>query len=185
LLFAVLMVPFYLLYWIVLSLLEQHPLIERLIRLTLILGAMMIALCWGLQWAMRARFGTWSLKVTTPQISPDSGTPNPNSGLTLRQAAKVVWAEMWRYAVIGAPLTIALSQVRFGRQVSPLSDWQSFLQVESVNIPLALLISTWAMRQALSLNYGDFRLQWTDAAPTPIDIADSQSDRHGGGNIQT
>lgn len=160
LLFFAVMIPYYLFYGFILLILERYPFVERLVRLTLIVGAMMVALSWGFQWAMRAQFGTWSLKVAAPQSSSDSSIENPVQGLTLRQAAKVVWAHLWRYAVIGGPLTLAISQLRFGRQVMPLNDWQSFLQVESVNIPLGLLISTWAMRQALTLNYSDFRLQW-------------------------
>jgi len=173
LLFCVLMIPFYSFYGFILWALEQHPLVERLIRLTLILGSMMTALTWGLQWTMRARFGAWSLKAT-PQNSSDLATSNPNQGLTWRQSAKVVWAHLWRSAVIDAPLTIALSQLRFGRQVAPLSDWHTFLQVQSVNIPLGLLISTWAMRRALSVNYGDFGLQWIEAAPTLGEVAESR-----------
>ena len=129
-----------------------------MIRLTVLLGAVMLALSGGFQWAMRAKFGTWPLRVTTALIPSDSSGANP-PGLTLRQAAKVVWAHLWRYAIIGAPLTMALLQLRFARQVMPLTDWPTLLKVESINVPLGLLISTWAMRQALTLNYSNFRLQ--------------------------
>jgi hypothetical protein len=68
LLFFVLMIPYYLFYGFILLGLEQHPLIERLIRLTVLLGAVILALSWGFQWAMRAKFGSWTLRATTARI---------------------------------------------------------------------------------------------------------------------
>jgi hypothetical protein len=68
---------------------------------------------------------------------------------------------------------MALMQLRFARQVVPLSDWPTLLKVESINVPLGLLISHWAMRQALTLNYSDFHVRWIEAAPMPKEIADS------------
>jgi hypothetical protein len=53
LLFFAVMIPYYLFYGFILLILERYPFVERLVRLTLIVGAMMVAFSWGFQWAMR------------------------------------------------------------------------------------------------------------------------------------
>jgi hypothetical protein len=172
LLFALLMIPFYLLYGFVMLLLEQHPLIERLIRLTLISGAMLIALCWGLQWAMGARFGAWSLRAVSPAAS-DSTSADLDRRLTLPQALKVVWAQLWRTAIISLPTNLALEWLIFHRLLVAGTDWQSRIESQGMSILVGLPIGVWAMRQALRVHYGNFELKWLESPPsgTP-DIAE-------------
>jgi hypothetical protein len=164
LLFVVLMVPFYFLYGFVMLLLEQHPLIERLIRLALILGAMLIALCWGLQWAMGARFGTWSLRAVSP-AAPDSPSADLDRRLTVPQALKVVWAQLWRTAIISLPTNLALEWLIFHRLLVASTSWQVQIESQSINILVGLPIGVWAMRQALRVHYGNFELKWLELPP--------------------
>ena len=177
LLFAVLMIPFFFLYGFVMLLLEQHPLIERLIRLALILGAMLIALCWGLQWAMGARFGTWSLRSVSP-ATPDSPSADLDRRLTVPQALKVVWAQLWRTAIISLPTNLALEWLIFHRLLLASTDWQSRIESQLVSILVGLPIGVWAMRRALRARYGDFELNWFELPP-PVspDITEPSAER--------
>jgi hypothetical protein len=167
LLLAVLMILFQLFYWIILMALEQHPLAERLVRFILILSAAMSALIWGLQWVMGARFGIWSLRVVDLQSPSEPPNLTPKQRLKFGQALKVVWAHVWRQALISLPLNVALQWLLFRRLLIQPTDWQSLFEFQLVNIPLGVLIGIWTMRIALHLRYRDFELKWVESATTP------------------
>ena len=170
LLFAVLMIPFFLLYGFVMLLLEQHPLIERLIRLALILGAMIIALCWGLQWAMGARFGTWSLRAVSP-VASESASTDLDRRLALPQALKVVWAQLWRTAIISLPINLTLQWLVFHRLLLASTDWQSRLESQSMSIVVGLR-SAFGLCARPSV-HGDLALKWLELPPPgPRDLAE-------------
>ena len=87
-----------------------------------------------------ARFGTWALRVDelSAPVSPQKLTSDQR--LTFRQALKVVWAHIWRQALVSLPTNAALQWLLFERLLIQPTDWQTLLKFQLVNIPLGVLI---------------------------------------------
>src|SRR5882762_7863967 len=84
---------FFFFYGLIKFLLDPWPLVESLVRIALIVGILALALSFAIQWTVQARFGTMMLRIVPPGESADFH-------LTFGRAARVLWAHIWRAAVV-------------------------------------------------------------------------------------
>jgi hypothetical protein len=175
LLFVGFSVPFYVIYGLIKLLLDQWPLLERLIRLVAVLGLMGLAMSFAIQWAAKSRFGNFLLRAVPNREGPK--TTGASSELTLGRAARVTASHLWRFALVVAPVNVALMELLLGHILPAELTWRVRIEEYAVTWPPGIVIGVWAMREALSLSYRDFHLQWftVEEASTSLPIESASS----------
>jgi hypothetical protein len=160
LLFAVFSVPFLMLYWIIKLLLDQWPLVERLVRLSIILSMMALGFGFALQWAMTARFSHLMLRIVPRGTTDNETLVASEIRLTLSRALSVLWSSTWRYTLVVVPVNYVLLRLFLGGMPTQPNDWRALLEAQAISIPSSFLIGIWAIREALSLSYRNFQFEW-------------------------
>jgi hypothetical protein len=124
---------------------------------------MAVAMSIAIQWSMRKRFGASQLQTVPLRAEPELGNRAPAADLPLGWAAKVVWAHAWRYVLVAVPISLFLQWCLFRFLLQPSSRTMFFVEQQAVSLPVGILVGVWAMREAISVSYREFRLQWSSA----------------------
>src|SRR5882762_5227313 len=139
-------------YGIIKLFLDSWPLAERLIRLAAILALATLASSFAIQWAARATFGNFVIRIMSSEVGKEWGGPAPADLLTLGRAARLFWAHIWRYILVVAPVNVLLTWLFFGRVFVPPSERGFHLAEQAITIPLGIVGGIWAMREALGVS---------------------------------
>src|SRR5580693_2181549 len=129
------------------------PRVAGLFDLGLLLVLLLTGWCLALQWCSRARFGEYQLRVEPGRVV----------GLRFGQAARVVWAQLWRSAVVAIPAYFIAQMLLVPlvlmvlQPPTPVLQW---LDRELTWLPFSAAIGMWAMREAIGLQYRGFALRW-------------------------
>jgi len=155
-------VPFLSLYWIPKLFLDGWPVFELLFRLTCIVAEIVFASCFAIQWAARASFRGYSLRILETTNAPASVKSTSPNGITIGRAAKLFGAHLWRYLLVVVPVNVGLIGllVRIGVLQPQPGGWMAVLKMQAICQSFAFIAGIWAMREALSASFRGFQFRW-------------------------
>jgi hypothetical protein len=153
---------FFILYVPVQFLLGATPALERLVRLAFVVAILAFAFTSAVQWTVRSRFKPLKIQVIRLGANAESAALSNDFDLTLRQAARFVWSQVWRSMIVTVPVNVLLIRVLFGTfVVQPGSGWMALAEQFVMTQVIGIVIAIWATREALRLSYRDFRFRCT------------------------
>ena len=133
----------------------------------LFMALVLYAGSWGMRRALQLRYGDFAIEVLPVDPAAPAGSLT-TATLTQLHALAVTWAMFWRGWLIAFPLNLVAAFLIKGT-VLPTGtvgalDWI----LVAVEMVIALATGTWALRIALTLHYGTWRLQLVPAEPAPL-----------------
>jgi hypothetical protein len=132
---------------------------ELIIRAILLLALCVYAATWGTKRALQAHYSDFRIDATPLDAAPPAEPAVPLA-MTEAKAIVVWWATFWRTYVITIPLNLLTNYLIVGTPV-PARAMQLPLLLATyvVQTFIAVAVGAWAMRLALQLDYGGWRLQ--------------------------
>ena len=150
-------------YGVIQILLESWPLVERLVRLSFLIGIMILAMCFALQWCVQATYGNQQLRTMDLSVEHNPTGALCGRPIALREALQVICAHLWRYIVVLLPINLAFQwlMIRSGVIDSARPFNPVFLAFSAA---FGFCVGVWAMRRAIHVHYRNFRLEGRCAA---------------------
>jgi hypothetical protein len=132
---------------------------EIVLRLVLLMALAVYAFSWAMKRALHAQYSDFRIdRVPLAAASPDE--PPAVATLDGWQAVAVWWATFWRAMLLYLPLNIVGSYLIVGAPLpGPASELPRLLGVYAMESIVGFAAGTWAIRIALKLDYGTWRLQ--------------------------
>lgn len=126
---------------------------------TLVAAVLLFAGAWSMKRALQVRYAEFAVDVTPVDPASAAGAPT-TATLTERHTLRVFWAMFWRGWLISFPVNILASLI-FNETPLPTAsfDWATGLALVLIQYAVAAAAATWALRIALKLDYGNWRLQ--------------------------
>ena len=135
--------------------LTAWPVVERVVRLVVIVAVMVLGFVAGLRWAQKSTFSDFQVRVVrTPAANPEP----ESTALTLGEALRVWWALSWRSVVIATPINLVVAKLLFGAFMPVPGNFLSAVMHQLATLPVYLPVAIWATRAALTATYRRFHL---------------------------
>jgi hypothetical protein len=138
---------------------DQLGMGEVAIRLALTFAFVVYAFGWAMKRALQVRYADFVIEIA-PVDPASPGKAPTTAGMTLWQAFAVLWAMFWRAWLIAFPLNLLTAYLVDGT-VLPAATfvWANFIIEMIISVIVGAATCAWALRIALRLNYGTWRLQ--------------------------
>jgi hypothetical protein len=125
----------------------------------LVAAVLLFVGAWSMKRALQVRYAEFAVDVTSVDPVPPAGAPT-TATLTERHTLPVFWAMFWRGWLISFPVNILASFVFSGTPLPTASfDWSTGPVLVIIQFAVSTAAATWALRIALKLDYGNWRLQ--------------------------
>lgn len=142
---------------------DQLGMGEVAIRLALTFAMVVYAFGWGMKRALQVRYADFVIEMT-PVDPASAGNAPTTAGMTLWQAFAVLWAMFWRAWLIAFPLNLLTPYLLEGTLLPAATvDWSNLIVEMILSTVVGAVTCAWALRIALKLNYGTWRLQLVPA----------------------
>lgn len=160
-------IVFVVLYGFPKMLLDEWPLLERLVRLFAVLAIGTWALVMGVRWAQGITFSDFQVSVSRTK-TPTSGA---SSRLTGWEALRFWWALTWRAAVIGTPINLLIEHILFGTLMPTPGDLKGQLVRQAASLPIYVPLGIWATRAAFRVTYTGFKVALTPPTISGVELS--------------
>lgn len=144
---------------------DQLGMGEVAIRLALTFAMVMYAFGWAMKRALQVRYADFVIEMTPVDPAAPGNVPT-TADMTLWQAFAVLWAMFWRAWLIAFPLNLLTGYLLDGTVLPPATiDWSNLIVETIISTVVGAVTCAWALRIALRLSYGTWRLQLVPAEP--------------------
>jgi hypothetical protein len=114
---------------------------------------------WSMKRALQLDYSGFAVGVTSVDPASGAGVPTPAT-LTESHTLPVFWAMIWRGWLIAFPVNLLAAYLFKGTPLPVAStDWTTSFVLMLVQLAVSGAAGTWALRIALQLDYGRWRLQ--------------------------
>jgi hypothetical protein len=145
-------------------LLDSHVHVLRVGRVVfgsvvLVLALILCVGAWSMKRALQVRYAEFVVGVTPVHAAVAAGAPT-DSPMTERLAFSVFWAMGWRAWLIAFPVNLVAGYWLNGTPLPiPSPDAMTNFVLMMVQLAVGAAACTWALRIALNLHYGNWRLE--------------------------
>jgi hypothetical protein len=133
---------------------------EIVLRLALVAALGLYAFSWAMKGALQAQYSDFSIDKVPLAAPSSSDQPPAVAILDGWQALAVWWATFWRAVLVCLPLNVVGSYLILGSPLpGPAPELPRLLGLYALETIVGVAAGTWALRIALTLDYGTWRLQ--------------------------
>jgi hypothetical protein len=155
---------------------DQFGMVEVAIRLALTLALVAYAFGWAMKRALQVRYADFVIEMAPVDRASHDNAPT-TAGMTLWQAFAVLWAMFWRAWLFAFPLNLLTAYLLDGTLVPKATvDWSNIIAQMIISTVVGAVTCAWALRIALKLDYGDWRLELVPAEPASCSARAVSSD---------